>query len=202
MKNKLGFTLIEFLIVTVIISVIGLVIVGILNSALRGTKKTNIINTVRVNGNQAMNLMVKTIGYARNFEGVNDGVSDYFMTNCLRILPTPPIPMPTPIKYNKIRVIGTDGIRTTFTCDTGKDGATNSITQDITDSPTPIPIMDTASVKLTSGQCWFTCVQDRVTSDPIIGISFTLEQKSAKGLAENNASMSFETSVAFKNLVK
>ena len=193
-KSSFGFTTIEFLIVIGVISSVGLVIVGILTSALRGTNKTNIVNTLRQNGNQAIIQMTKTIEYAKSFDGISvenpAEKSAYYTVNCVQTPVPPPNPTPTPTHYQYLQITAIDGGKITYSC-TSDYIASNGAA-----------LIDTQSVKSIPGSCWFTCAQERVTSNPIIGIKFQLMQKATSGYVENTASIPFETSVTFRNLIK
>lgn len=182
-----GFTLIEFLIVVVVIGSIGLVIVGILSASLRGTNKTNIVNLVRQNGNQAIIQMTKTIEFGK-FEGVSvDGIN--FNPDCFNQVPTPS-PTPPSTKYKYLKITAIDGGKITYSCGASSI-ASNSA-----------PLINTNSVVLVQDQCWFTCGQERLTTNTIIGIKFQLKQKAQAAFVENTASIPFETSVTFRNQVK
>lgn len=187
--NSKGFTLIEFLTVVVVIASIGIIIVGILTSALRGTNKTNIVNLVRQNGNQAVVQMTRTIEYARSLYGVSmDGNS--YTVNCVHGVPAP-TPTPTPTQYKYLKITAFDGGKIIYSC-TSNSIASNSAS-----------LIDTNSVKMVPNKCWFTCTQERVTSNPIIGIKFQLMQSAPTGgFVESKASIPFETSITFKNLIK
>lgn len=194
-KSQKGFTLIEFLTVTVVIASIGLVIVGILTSALRGTNKTNVVNTVRQNGNQAIIQMTRTIEYAKSFDGVSVDGSTYTV-NCVQATVLTPTPTPTPTLYKYLKITAFDGGKIIYSC---------------MSMPTPTPsyiasnsasLIDINSVKLVTDGCWFTCMQERVTSNPIIGIKFQLMQSGTSTFVENTASIPFETSITFRNLIR
>src|SRR3989338_6861502 len=114
--SKKGFTLIEFLVVTLVFSSISSIILGILTYSLRGTSKTDMIHEVRVNGNQAINQMAKLIGYAQKFEGVSSDDSNYII-NCTVPMPIPPESTSTPAQYKHVKIISNDGIAITFSCD-------------------------------------------------------------------------------------
>lgn len=193
MKNilivKKGFTLIEFLTVTVVIASIGLVVVGILTSSLRGTNKTNIVNTVRQNGNQAVSQMTRMIEYAKSFDGVSlDGLN--YTVDCVKAAVIAPTPTPTPTQYKYLKITAFDGGEITYSC-TVDSIASNSAS-----------LIDTQSVIAIQDKCWFTCAQDRTTSNPIIGIKFQLIQSVKSIFTENAASIPFDTSITFKNLIK
>lgn len=198
MKHINGFTLVEFLTVTVVISSIGLVIVGILSSALRGTNKTNIVNTVRQSGNQAIIQMKRTIEYARSFDGVSvDGTASSYTTNCVEPSVIAPSPTPSPVKYKYLKITAFDGGKITYSCTSASDPIPLTIASN------SASLIDKTSVKLVPPNvCWFTCQQERITSNPIIGIKFQLMQSGASALVETTASIPFETSVAFRNLIR
>ena len=59
-----GFTLIELLTVISILSVIGIISVSIITITLRTTKKTDLLNFARQNGDNALSQMVKSILFA------------------------------------------------------------------------------------------------------------------------------------------
>lgn len=59
-----GFTLIEILTVISILVVIGTICVSIITITFRGTKKTDLLNFARQNGDSALSQMVKSIRFA------------------------------------------------------------------------------------------------------------------------------------------
>ncbi len=63
-----GFTLIELLVVMSIMTVIGVIGLGIFSSVLRGSNKANVINEVKENGQQTLDVMER---YIRNAQTVN-----------------------------------------------------------------------------------------------------------------------------------
>lgn len=186
---KNGFTLIEFITVTVVIASISFVVIGILSSALRGTNKTNVVNNVRQNGNQAIIQMTKTIQNAKSFDGVGVDGNSYAL-NCMQAPVPTTTPTPTPTQYKYLKITASDGKKITYSC-TPDFIASNGVS-----------LIDSNSVKLVSGKCWFTCTQERVTSNTIIGIKFQLVQSATSAFVENRASIPFETSIAFRNLVR
>lgn len=69
MKKKLnlrGFTLIELLTVIGILSIIGAIVVSVLSLTLRGTKKSDLLEVARQNGDTALSQMVKNVRYAKS----------------------------------------------------------------------------------------------------------------------------------------
>ena len=68
----------SFLVVILIIFSVGILIVSILFSALRGANKTNTIDLVRRNGNSAITQMSKMIRYSQSFDGVSIDNNTYY----------------------------------------------------------------------------------------------------------------------------
>lgn len=67
-KNNKGFTLIELLTVIAILGVIGTIVVAVITMTLRGTKKADLLDTARQNGDTALSQMVKSIRYAKSLD--------------------------------------------------------------------------------------------------------------------------------------
>jgi prepilin-type N-terminal cleavage/methylation domain-containing protein len=73
MKNK-GFTLIEILAVVAILTVLGSIVVSVITITLRGTKKSDLLENARQNGDAALTQMVKGIRYASSLDNPNSCV--------------------------------------------------------------------------------------------------------------------------------
>src|SRR6267154_766889 len=67
MKSR-GFTLIELLTVVGIVSIIGTIVVAILSVTLRATKKSDLLESARQNGDVALSQMVRSIRYAQSLD--------------------------------------------------------------------------------------------------------------------------------------
>ena len=67
MRNK-GFTLIELLTVAAILAVLGTIVVSVITVTLRGTKKTDLLEIARQNGDTALSQMVRGIRYAASLD--------------------------------------------------------------------------------------------------------------------------------------
>jgi len=186
-KPQFGFTLIELLVVILVIFSVGVLISSVLFSALRGTNKTNTIDTVRRNGNFAITQMSRMIRYAKSFNGVStDGTS--YTTNCIVTIPPSPTPTPTPVQYSYVRITSFDGGVTTFICNSSSIASQAS---------TLVSLIDTQSVSITN--CYFTCLQDSINSPPNIGVNFNLTQKGNPQFFEKKDSVNFQTSVSIRN---
>ncbi len=66
--NPRGFTLIEVLTAIGILSVIGAIVVSVVTLTLRGTKKSDMLEFARQNGDAALSQMVKSIRYAKSLD--------------------------------------------------------------------------------------------------------------------------------------
>lgn len=173
-----GFTLIELLVVMGVLVVIGLVIATIIVSALRGSNKTNTINTVRQNGDYAISRISKMLEFAQGFVGVsNDNVN--YSNSCSS---------PNSL-YNYVKVVAFDGGKTVFSCNTSQSRISSNSAS----------LINSSDVSLSS--CSFTCSRN-ISVPPTIGIDFTLTQKSQSNLFESKASIEFKTSVIMRNLNK
>lgn len=177
-KSKNGFTLIELLVVMMVLVTVGLIIATIIVSALRGSNKTNTVNTVRQNGDYAISQISKMLEFSQSFGGVStDGVN--YITTCSS---------PNTL-YNYIKTKSFDGGQTVFSCNTSAS----------TLSSNSASLINPDDVKLVS--CSFTCSRN-ISVPPTIGIDFTLTQKSQSSFFENKASIEFKTSVIMRNLNK
>lgn len=180
-KLESGFTLIEMLAVIFVLSTIGVLVGAIITSSLRGTNKTNTITVVRQNGNFAITQMAKMVQNALRLD------SPY---PCI----PPPSPTPAPAGYSSITITSFDGSQTEFKCDYPLGGSRITIASNRSN------LLDTRSVSLVAGSCKFTCSQTSLSDPPIIGISFTLSQKSTTSFFEQSASIPFQTSVVMRNV--
>ena len=198
-----GYTLIELLAVITIVVVVGVIVTGILISSLRGGSKSNVLDNVRQNGNDAITQMSKMIIYAQSFNGMSDGTVDsngnrVYITNCTQIIsPSPsssPTPTPTPKEYHYIKITSFDGGITVFGCNGSNDIPSNTIASN---GASMIDTTLETGVKVSS--CSFTCSQDGYGFPPTIGINFTLSQNTTSSFAEKQAIIPFQTSVTIRN---
>ncbi len=181
-----GYTLVELLAVMAIVVVVGVIIAGILISSLRGGSKSNVLDNVRQNGNDAITQMSKMIIYAQNFNGVStDGV--FYKTNCTQAIPPSPSPTPVPITYQYIKITSFDRGQTIFSCN-GLTIASNGAS-----------LIDISTVSVVANSCYFTCTQTNFGQAPTIGINLTLSQNTSSSFAEKQATIPFQTSVTIRN---
>lgn len=186
--NYKGFTLLEVLVSVVVVIVVSQITLGIITSALRGTNKVNTLSEVRQNGNYAILQMSRMIEFAKRFDGVSlDGSS--FSRNCVMSLPASPTPTPTLTPYSHIKITSFDDRATIFSC-TPTTIASNGAS-----------LINLDLVSLVPGSCYFTCFQERFTSNPLVGISITLKNITDSILAERRAPppIQFQTSISVRN---
>lgn len=67
-KDSKGFTLIELITVIAILGVIATIVVGVITITLRGTKKSDLLDSARQNGDTALSQIVKNIRYAKSLD--------------------------------------------------------------------------------------------------------------------------------------
>jgi prepilin-type N-terminal cleavage/methylation domain-containing protein len=187
-KLNKGFTLVELLAVMFILVSVGGIVTSILISTLRNSSKGNSVNDVRQNGEFVIAQMSKMITYSAEFCGLSinglgsaddcdlKSTNNTFTTDCT-VSPSP--------NYSYIKIKSFDGGQTVFSC-TGGTIASNGAS------------MINASI-FSVPSCSFTCSQADPSSPKNINISFTLNKINSGNFVENNASISFETSLTIRN---
>lgn len=186
-KNHKGFTLVELLVVITVLITVGIVSVQIITSSLRGTNKTNLIDTVRQNGNYAISQMAKAIQYSEEFLGLSpdDSAGSYTRT-CPSSPADPPVPVTTSYKYIKIKPFDEEIIK--YGCGIAGDEITSNTS----------PLINTSSVAVSD--CSISCTQAGVADPPIITVFFKLSPKNPGTLFEQILSpITFQTSVTMRN---
>lgn len=177
-----GYTLIELLVAMTVIITVGLIVVAILVSSLRGTNKATSIENVRINGNYAILQISRMIEFAQGFEGVSvDGSASSYSLSCSPAT-----------QYKYIKITSFDNGETILACDFSRNPAVISSKS--------ASFINTDDVTLTS--CYFTCSRSNISQPPIIGVNFALSQKSPSSFFEKQASIPFSTSVVIRNLNK
>lgn len=178
--SKHGYTLVELLAVTSIIVIVSGLIVGVLYSTFRGGNKTRVTNDVSQNGNFALSVISNTAILSDDIVQMDGNP----VTDCT-----------TQIEAKSIEFQQQNGNTITFAC----DDATDSITS--TSEGTTSYLIDNSTVRVDYNSCNFTCFQSNNNpySLPIIGVTFTVSQRSAATTFENVAQSSFKTSVTMRN---
>jgi len=172
-KTRGGYTLIEVLVSISVFTVICTIILSILSISFRGSKKSELLNNLKQNGNTALTQMVKTIRYAKSLDSP---------LSCTPAVTT---------SFIKITSL-TDGGQTTYSCPAG-----NSTTITSSSAALSVPLVDVTSVTVSA--CSFTCIQNNSHGFPSITINFTLNSKNANSLVETTGSIPFNTSVSMRN---
>ena len=176
--NSKGFTLVELLTVCALIVVVGVMIVAIITSSLRGSNRTNNINDIRERGTYILSQMSKMISYSKSFEGVSiTGQPTDYSTDCTGA--------PSP-DYKYLKITSFDLGETVFACTENNNIASNS--SNLINYP-----------NLTVTQCYFTCTQGGISESPQIDIHFTLSKNYTALFAENKVTIPFQTSITLRN---
>jgi type II secretory pathway pseudopilin PulG len=184
LKSDLGYTLIELLTVIVVMVVVGLIIVTVLVSSLRGGNKAQVINEIRDSGNTAMTQMAKFIEFGKSFIGAVDEQGNIL------------IPCPSsPTSYKQLKIKGFNDQIATLSC----NGTTISSTGGLL-NPQAVDLIGDSSIKVKNDTCYFTCSQAYDGQPPTIGINFTLEKNANSSFFEQNHELDFHTSVVMHNL--
>ncbi len=170
-----GFTLVELLAVMIVLITVGGLIFGVLYASLRGSNRATILTDVQENGDYVLTEMGRVIRFA---QAVEDPAS------CI------PGPTPSPTTFTSITIRNADQTRITYSC----DDATDTIASN------GASLLDTQKVELTA--CSFTCSQNSVYETPTIGISFSLNKRDATSAIDNNAPLTFQTTVTLRNKIQ
>lgn len=186
-----GYTLIELLVAMTVIITVGLIVVAILVSSLRGTNKAISIENVRVNGNYAILQISRMIEFAQGFKGVSSDPQGSLSSYT--------IACSSATQYKYIKITSFDNGETILSCNSPLLNPPTIASQSGAIVP-PTSIIDTGNVSLSN--CYFTCSRTNISQPPIIGVNFTLSQKSSSSFFEKQASIPFSTSVVIRNLNK
>jgi type II secretory pathway pseudopilin PulG len=185
--SQSGFTLVELLSSIIVLVAIGVIVVGIITSSLRGTNKTNSVENIRQNGNYAISQMSKNIQFSQVFNGFSNNGTDY-VTGCVNF-PVSPTPFSSDSAYSYLQITQSTGNTIEYFCQGGNFTANGE------------SLVNEASVAVSN--CTITCTQEKLTDSPIIGISFDLLPARTSNLPEDVVSpIKFETSVTLKNYKK
>lgn len=167
-----GFTLIELLAVTMATATVGVMIVIIFFSGLRGANKSNSLTLVRQNGTYLISQMAKEIRFARGLEDIS-------------VCAVGSSAVPT--SQASMTFITTADEYITYAC--------QSATQTLSSNNTSL--LD-ASLYAVSN-CSLSCTRPSVFDPPTIKIQFTLSKKTNNSLPENQSSLPFSTTIFLWN---
>lgn len=210
--SQRGFTLIELLASTVVIISVGVILISIIVSSLRGTNKTNNISITRQNGTHAISQIAKMLRFARSVDAIGTAPASECITNTPlpAVQPTPQAGhnLATSITYTTI-----DGEVRTIAClplDTGNINSPMTIASMSGTLPPVVTeihgsLLDTDAVHIPAGMCKISCNQSTSSDAMIVSITFSLRTvKSTSTLfSEFTASsnpLEFNTSIILRNL--
>lgn len=169
-KITKGFTLVEFLIVTAILGIIGSVVLSVLFTTFRVSKKADSLVELRQTGDSVISQVVKNIRYAKSLD---------FPTSCVGGVISPYITVTSIV----------DNSQTTFSCEASAVGgkiASNGAS-----------LIDDR--RITAANCFFSCTQDSISDPPIINFSFRLQLLNDTSFSETQAFVPFQASVILRN---
>lgn len=170
--NHKGFTLMELLTVIGILSIVGIICVSVVSLTLRTTKKTDLLEYARINGDNALTEMVRSIRYAQTL--------------------TSPATCTTTTTVSSITITSLlDHQPTTYSC-SGNTISSNSASLIDTNS---------LQIPSNLSTCSFTCSQPAAAVPPLITIQFILSPKTTGtgNFAETNFTLPFQSSVTLRN---
>ncbi len=176
-KNKritsLGFTLVEVIVVIGIFVILSTILLSILITVIRGTKKSDSILAVKQDGEHAIDQITRNLRFAKALvypNPIGGGAPE-----CSNV----------GLTVDHITVTQINSSQNTFTC-----MPPNNITMDSTSL--------TNSAITVVNSCNFICTQN-TGGPPTIGISFNLSKKNPNGL-EDKTSIPFQSSVTLRNV--
>jgi prepilin-type N-terminal cleavage/methylation domain-containing protein len=169
-KMRKGFTLVEFLIVTALLGIIGSVVLSVLFTTFRVSKKADSLVELRQTGDSVVSQVVKNIRYAKSLD---------YPTSCVGGVVSPYVTVSSIV----------DSSQTTFSCEASSLGgkiASNGAS-----------LIDDARISATN--CFFTCTQNSPSDPPTINFSFRLQLLNDTVFSESQAFVPFQTSVILRN---
>ncbi len=198
MKNNAGFTLVELLVVIVILVTVGGVIGSTIGSSLRNAGKTSTLTDAQQNGSYAISQISKTIRDSKQWDA-NDGVSaqtDVGLDgNGIPVITPVPCYPSSSTQYHYIRVTSASTLSTTtFSCDTHAPSGAPML------GANGQSLIDTNVVSVFPDSCYISCSQTTLSSPPVVGIQFQLQQASTSTFVEKIiAPILFQTTVSVRS---
>jgi prepilin-type N-terminal cleavage/methylation domain-containing protein len=178
MKKQTGFNLIEIIMVVFIFGIIIAVGGNLLFSILKGASKVEISKDAKQSGDYALGIMERAI---RNAQGIITNSDNQLCISGMK----------------KIKVLNTDNTVTEFFCEVNSSVAKiasksgSLTTQYLTSNNITLSTDNTCGIA--NNTLTFNC--DVASSPPKVTISFTLIQKNTTAKAEDQASVTFKTTV-------
>jgi prepilin-type N-terminal cleavage/methylation domain-containing protein len=168
-KQSTGFTLLEVLISIGVFAAISSIIVTVLFISFRASKKSEVVVSLKQNGDSVLSQIVKSIRYAQSLDN--------------------PVSCTTPVTRSSITITSIlDNAQTTFSCPVG---AATSI------SSNSAALLDSSIVAVSA--CSFTCSQPTINDPPTITVEFTLSARNTTNFVETTGAIPFQTAVTLRN---
>jgi type II secretory pathway pseudopilin PulG len=169
-KSKItGFTLLEVLISIGVFVAVGSIIITVLFTSFRATKKSEVLVSLKQNGDSVLSQIVRNIRYAQSLDN-------------------PPACV-APVTQSSITITSlSDNAQTTFSCPAG---AATSI------SSNSASLLDTSTITVSG--CSFTCTQPTLSDPPTITVQFTLSAKNTNSFSDSTGKIPFQTAVTLRN---
>lgn len=169
-----GFTLIEVIVVIGVFVILSTIILSILVTIIRGSKKSDSVVSVRQDGEHAMDQIVRVLRFAKSLDPATtcDGAT----------------------QLNNITITAVDLSQNTFTCPAT---SANPIKMNNTTNLTNSNISQVVVTPVNS--CYFVCTQN-TGRPPTIRINFNLSKVNSNGVLEGNTTIPFQSSVILRNI--
>ena len=174
-SSKFGFTLIELLISIGLFATITTVIISVLFTSFRASKKAEVIVAVKETGTSVLSRIVSGVRYARRLD---DPVS------CVPF-----------VEQSSITLTSYDGGQTTYYCP-------DEIAGIWTISSNSAELVNTSVASVVENSCSFTCSQETPSDAPTITIKFDLSAARATDFVETSSTIPFQTSVIMRNFTR
>lgn len=170
-KYRIGFTLIEILVVMGILGIIVSLVIGMFFWVLKGSAKSQAIAEIRQNGNYALNVMERMIRSAQSLD-------DY--------------------SGSSLTITNPDGGVTVFSCGDSNGNSISDIASTSADLNTSVPLIGDG-VEVQNCNSFFQVVSPTGGGPETVEINFTLSQANSPVKIEDRASAVFQTTVVLRN---
>lgn len=164
-----GFTLIELLVVIGVFATVGVIVILILFSTFRASRKSDALIELKQNGNAAISQISKSVRYSKSLDSPSQ---------CY------PTVIASSIKLTSVQ----DNAQTTYACVGGSSPTIAS---------NDASLINVNSISVSA--CSFTCSQSSPNDPPVITLDFTLRSKNLSGGIESAGTVPFKTAIIMRN---
>jgi len=178
-QNK-GFTLVELLVVTAVIGVLGILSATLISSILRSQNKTAIINEVRQNGDLVISKFERDLKQSEKVCPVDTSTSPPNL-DCGNVNPSAIVALTT---YSGSQIV--------WDCTDLRRGEGDGVTEANTNATPVINTDPDNGVQVVAGSCNFTVSTGGASVPQIVTLSFTLEQRSTVQRSEYQVKEPFQ----------